>query len=208
MGDSGGFAGPGTPAVQDALRLSLNWHSGGPEGPAQIQAVINAVMAVSAGLRAPRPGVPDRHRVDGAGQRRSCRHRGRDRRHRRTVPMVVAVPRVLRRELARTERATPLPRVRHDARADGPDRAQCASQRGVQPEGDLPSPDVDRRLLRRSHHHDAVLPLRLRRAGRRLDRGGRVASPSTRRRSTIRSRASKRSERRSGAGRRGTSGTT
>lgn len=45
-----GFAGPGTPAVQDALRLSLNWHSGGLEGPAQIQAVINAVMAVSTGL--------------------------------------------------------------------------------------------------------------------------------------------------------------
>jgi acetyl-CoA acetyltransferase len=50
MGGSGGFAGPGTPTVQDALRLSLNWHSGGPEGPAQIQAVINAVMAVSMGL--------------------------------------------------------------------------------------------------------------------------------------------------------------
>jgi acetyl-CoA acetyltransferase len=50
MGDSGGFAGPGTPTVQDALRLSLNWHSGGPEGPAQIQAVINAVTAVATGL--------------------------------------------------------------------------------------------------------------------------------------------------------------
>jgi acetyl-CoA acetyltransferase len=36
--------------VQDALRLSLNWHSGSPEGPAQIQAVINAVMAVAGGL--------------------------------------------------------------------------------------------------------------------------------------------------------------
>ncbi len=46
----GGFAGPGTPVVQDALRLSLNWHSGGSEGPAQIQAVINAVTAVSTGL--------------------------------------------------------------------------------------------------------------------------------------------------------------
>lgn len=45
-----GFAGPGTDAVQDALRLDLNWHSGGPEGPAQIQAVINAAVAVSAGL--------------------------------------------------------------------------------------------------------------------------------------------------------------
>ncbi|MCU1375607.1 MAG: acetyl-CoA acetyltransferase [Actinomycetia bacterium] len=50
MAAPGGFAGPGTPTVQDALRLSLDWHSGGPEGPAQIQAVINAVMAVSAGL--------------------------------------------------------------------------------------------------------------------------------------------------------------
>jgi acetyl-CoA acetyltransferase len=36
--------------VQDALRLSLAWHSGGAEGPAQIQAVVNAVMAVSTGL--------------------------------------------------------------------------------------------------------------------------------------------------------------
>ena len=45
-----GFAGPGTDAVQDALRLDLNWHSAGPEGPAQIQAVINAAVAVSAGL--------------------------------------------------------------------------------------------------------------------------------------------------------------
>lgn len=50
MRGAGGFAGPGTPVVQDALRLSLNWHSGGAEGPAQIQAVINAVMAVSTGL--------------------------------------------------------------------------------------------------------------------------------------------------------------
>jgi acetyl-CoA acetyltransferase len=45
-----GFAGPGTPTVQDALRLSLNWHSGGAEGPAQLQAIVNAVMAVAAGL--------------------------------------------------------------------------------------------------------------------------------------------------------------
>ena len=45
-----GFAGPGTPEVHDALRLKLNWHSGGREGAAQIQAVINAVMAVGAGL--------------------------------------------------------------------------------------------------------------------------------------------------------------
>jgi acetyl-CoA acetyltransferase len=46
----GGFAGPGTPVVQDALRLSLRWHHGGPEGPAQIQAVVDAVVAVACGL--------------------------------------------------------------------------------------------------------------------------------------------------------------
>jgi acetyl-CoA acetyltransferase len=45
-----GFAGPGTPDVQDALRLELAWHAGGIEGPAQLSAVVNAVLAVSAGL--------------------------------------------------------------------------------------------------------------------------------------------------------------
>lgn len=50
VGGPGGFSGPGSPAVQDALRLCLNWYSGGAEGPAQLQAVINAVLAVSAGL--------------------------------------------------------------------------------------------------------------------------------------------------------------
>jgi len=45
-----GFAGPPTPEVQDALRLRLNWHDGGGEGPAQIRAVIAACLAVGAGL--------------------------------------------------------------------------------------------------------------------------------------------------------------
>ncbi len=51
-GTAGGaaFAGPGTPEVQDALRLEVNWHTGGIEGPAQLAAVVNAVMAVGAGL--------------------------------------------------------------------------------------------------------------------------------------------------------------
>ena len=49
-GTPGGFAGPGSPEVQDALRLNLNWHSGGIEGAAQLAAVVNAVMAVGAGL--------------------------------------------------------------------------------------------------------------------------------------------------------------
>lgn len=45
-----GFGGPGTPDVQDALRLDLRWHSGGAEGPGQITALFNACTAVAAGL--------------------------------------------------------------------------------------------------------------------------------------------------------------
>ena len=45
-----GFGGPGTPDLQDALRLDLNWHSGGPEGPGQIAAVFNACAAIASGL--------------------------------------------------------------------------------------------------------------------------------------------------------------
>jgi len=45
-----GFSGPGTPEVQDALRLKVGWHMGGLEGPAQLAPVINACLAVAAGL--------------------------------------------------------------------------------------------------------------------------------------------------------------
>jgi len=45
-----GFAGPTTPEVQDALRLKLNWHDGGGEGPGQMRALITACLAVGAGL--------------------------------------------------------------------------------------------------------------------------------------------------------------
>jgi acetyl-CoA acetyltransferase len=44
------FAGPTTPDVQDAMRLRLNWHDGGGEGPGQIRAVFAACLAVAAGL--------------------------------------------------------------------------------------------------------------------------------------------------------------
>jgi acetyl-CoA acetyltransferase len=46
----GGFAGPSSPEVQDAMRLRLNWHDGGGEGPGQMRAVIAACLAVAAGL--------------------------------------------------------------------------------------------------------------------------------------------------------------
>jgi acetyl-CoA acetyltransferase len=44
------FGGPGIAEVQDCLRLELDWHSGGEEGAAQLAAVVNAALAVGAGL--------------------------------------------------------------------------------------------------------------------------------------------------------------
>lgn len=49
-GAGAAFSGPGTPEVQDALRLEVDWHTGGLEGAAQLAAVVNAMMAVGAGL--------------------------------------------------------------------------------------------------------------------------------------------------------------
>ena len=51
-GSAGGadFSGPGTPEVQDALRLEVSWHRGAMEGAAQLSAVVDAVCAVGAGL--------------------------------------------------------------------------------------------------------------------------------------------------------------
>jgi acetyl-CoA acetyltransferase len=47
---AGGFGGPSPTAVQDALGLQLNWYSGSSDGAAQIQALVNACMAVATGL--------------------------------------------------------------------------------------------------------------------------------------------------------------
>ncbi|MEY2430906.1 MAG: hypothetical protein QOC92_631 [Acidimicrobiaceae bacterium] len=44
------FGGPGVSDVQDALRLELDWYNGGEEGAAQLVAVVNAALAVGAGL--------------------------------------------------------------------------------------------------------------------------------------------------------------
>lgn len=45
-----GFTAGGVVEVQDALRLDLDWFSGGPETSGQLGAVINAVAAVAAGF--------------------------------------------------------------------------------------------------------------------------------------------------------------
>ena len=44
-----GFTGAGVVEVQDALRLNLNWFSGGPEASGQLGSVIDACAAVAAG---------------------------------------------------------------------------------------------------------------------------------------------------------------
>ena len=45
-----GFSGGGVVDVQDALRLDLNWYTGGLELPGQLGSVIDACMAVAGGL--------------------------------------------------------------------------------------------------------------------------------------------------------------
>jgi acetyl-CoA acetyltransferase len=47
---AGGFGGPGAPDVIDALGLSVDWYQGSGEGAAQLQAVVNACMAIATGL--------------------------------------------------------------------------------------------------------------------------------------------------------------
>jgi acetyl-CoA acetyltransferase len=45
-----GYGGPPPAAVQDALRLTLNWYEGSAELPGQLGALVSAAMAISAGL--------------------------------------------------------------------------------------------------------------------------------------------------------------
>ncbi len=49
-GGPAGFSGGGVTDVHDALRLNLNWFSGGLERPGQLGAVIDGCLAVAAGL--------------------------------------------------------------------------------------------------------------------------------------------------------------
>jgi len=48
--DGSGFSPVGAAALQDALRLNLNWYAGGGEAPGQYGAVFNAIGAIAAGL--------------------------------------------------------------------------------------------------------------------------------------------------------------
>ncbi len=48
--DGSGFSPVGCAALQDALRLKVNWYAGGGEAPGQYGAVFNAIGAIAAGL--------------------------------------------------------------------------------------------------------------------------------------------------------------
>ncbi len=137
-----GFAGPPSPEVQDAMGLSLNWHDGGGEGPAQMRAVMSAALAVAAGLA--RHVLVYRTVTEGtaqgtggpAGHRRALRWR----RHapvRQLHAVVTSLRRRVGRQLDRHGRAAPHARVRSDPRAAGPDRHQRAPQCRLEPEGGL-----------------------------------------------------------------------
>src|SRR6187200_2980326 len=50
MNQPPGFSGVGVIELQDALRLNLDWYSGGLETSAQLGSVINACLAVACGM--------------------------------------------------------------------------------------------------------------------------------------------------------------
>ena len=129
MAQPPGFSGAGVVDVQDALRLELGWWSGGIESPGQLGSVINACLAVAAGLathvlcfRSVWEGSAqgDKGRAStmpGGGGGGSFKASGF---MEWTLPYADPVGGAV----DRADGATPLPRVRHDPRADGPDRAQ------------------------------------------------------------------------------------
>ena len=49
-GDESGFSPVGCAGIQDALRLEVNWYSGGGETPGQYGPVFNAIGAIAAGM--------------------------------------------------------------------------------------------------------------------------------------------------------------
>ena len=176
-----GFGGPSSPEVQDALGLSLNWHDGGGEGPAQMRAVHAAALAVAAGLA--KHVLVYRTVTEGSAQGTGGRQgmggtvaaEGARSPLRRLPPVVNPLRCRLGRQLAGHGGPAPHARVRSDPRAAGRHRGQQPGQRRPEPQGDLPRPDVDGGLSRGAHDHHTAVPLRLRCTLRRVDRGDRVA---------------------------------
>ena len=174
-----GFAGPSTPEVQDALRLKLGWHDGGLEGPGQLRAVFAACMAVAAGLArhvlvyrtvtSPRPRAKVVAR--GSAGRGGSGHPALSGTMQWTLPYGavsaanwlawIAQRRMFEYGLTREQLAWIALNGRRNAAA--------------QPQGHLPRADDARRIHGGAHDLEPAVPLRLRRALRRVDGGGGVA---------------------------------
>ena len=210
-----GFSGPGTPEVQDALRLEVDWHSGGIEGAAQLAAVVNAVMAVGAGLarhvlvyRTVTESTEQGSGVAPGSASAPAAGAGTSAPHGRLDAVDHPLPGLLGGQLAGHQRPPPLPRVRHHPRAAGHDRHQRPPQRGAEPEGRLPRPDDARGLLPVPHDHQPVPAVRLRRPGGRVHRGDRLGGRARRERGPSGRPGRGGRHRAAGSSRRGTSTTT
>ena len=176
-----GFSGAGVVDVQDALRLELGWWSGGIESPGQLGSVINACLAVAAGLATHvlcfrsvyegsaqgdkgRAGVMPGGSNDSGGFRASGFMEW-------TLPF--AAPSAAQWIAMMAQRhfyefgttREQLAQIALNARKNA----------ALNPKAIYTDPMTHGGLPRDPHDHDPVLPVRLRRPVRRRDRGDRVA---------------------------------
>ena len=172
-----GFAGPTSSEVQDAMRLRLNWHDGGGEGPGQMRAVITACLAVAAGLarhvlvyrtvsESTAQGAGGRQGIGGAGGGGGApRFSGF---LQWTLPFG-AVSAVNWLALVAERRMYEFGLTREQL---GQIAVNCPTQRRTQSQGRLPGSHEPRRLPGRPDDLHPALPVRLRRPERRLHRRG------------------------------------
>ena len=171
-----GFSGVGVTEIQEALRLNLNWFAGGIESPGQLGSVVNAVAAVATGLcnhvlcfrtvwEASAQGDQGRAAVTaGGGGGGSYRADG-------LHAVDAAVRRAVGGQLDRDDGAAPLPRVRHHPRAARPrSRSTERANAALNPKAIYRDPMTMDDYLSVRMVSTPLVPLRLRRAGRRLDR--------------------------------------
>ena len=120
--------GAGVTEVHDALRLKLDWYSGGIERPGQLGSRDRRLRrgrlrlrdaTCSASARSGRARRRARAAARGIGLDGGGGGGGAASAPRAHHGVHAAVPRLLGRELDRDDRAAPLPRVRHHARAAG-----------------------------------------------------------------------------------------
>ena len=181
-----GFAGPPTPEVQDALGLSLNWHDGGGEGagadarrdrgqPGRGRRPGPHVLVYRTVTEGTAQGTGGRQGIGGSGGGGAVPRFGSFMQWSLPYGAVSAANWIAMVGQRRMHEFGLTREQLGQIAINGRRNAALESQ------GHLHRPDVDGRLPGRPHHHHAAVPLRLRRALRRLHRGDRVA-PRCRRR--------------------------